>query len=284
MGDQPGFPGQAPPNSPTRQVKEHRCKRRRISEPEDTQSFHSLVPISPESFKFKLPVAFFLVLNDPKLTVVSHQVTVAPPRCKDHRRHSRRIHSKRNCVSWCSPVLPGRLLHVRVLAPRLFLTPPSKAGRSCWEYLSAHWKKSPQIPAGRWDRGAEDRGNHVAYCKTPSQPRSFETPGDVPSTPADVPSIPAAIFQHRLGPGSLSVGRSAASMCYSLTNTRIPGTEGARCPEMPLRGGNLTPGDHRDLERRPYSFRNHYIKRKKLKTATHTPDLTTFLTVPKSYR
>jgi len=37
-------------------------------------------------------------------------------------------------------------------------------------------KKSPQMLAGRWDRGAEDRGNSVAYSKTPAQPRSSESP------------------------------------------------------------------------------------------------------------
>lgn len=36
-------------------------------------------------------------------------------------------------------------------------------------------KKSPQILAGRWDKGGEDRGNCIVHCKA-SQPRSFESP------------------------------------------------------------------------------------------------------------
>lgn len=184
-----------------------------------------MVQISPASFK-RLQLLFPPVLNDAEVKAAGNQVTVAPLRCNNRRGHSRRVRSELNCVSWCSPFLPGRLLRVWGLAPRLFLAPPSNAGWSCREYLAACWKKkkSPHLLAGRWDRGGEDRGNCTAYCKAPSQPRSFESPGDVPSSLA-------AVFQHRMDPGSLS------PVCYSPTNTLRPRTDGARCSEVPLRGG-----------------------------------------------
>lgn len=76
-------------------------------------------------------------------------------------------------------------------------------------------KKSPQILAGRWDKGAEDRGNCMAHCKA-SQPRFFESP-----VAHSVLEMLHQLLHPYFSTGWIqdpSVRSSAAPMCYSLTH------------------------------------------------------------------